>query len=133
VVRILRVLKPLIDVVGGLPSPPIRALQEFARAAGDLAPCLLVTTASSALPFVHDLLCLVLQSLRCVLDASQRQGASTEAVVPIQAILDTAAPFFTATATAPVQLASVTNIAALPDDIARLQLIVDTLGGCADS
>jgi hypothetical protein len=131
--RILRVLKPLIDVIGGLPSPRASALQDFARAATELVPCLLATTAASALPFVHDLLCLVLQSLRCVLNDSQKQVVSTEAVVPIQAILDSAVPFFTATGVQPVQLAAVTNFQALPDDIARLQIVVDALGGCADS
>jgi hypothetical protein len=130
VLGILRLLKPLIDVIHGLPSPSPRALQEFERAAADLAPCLLVTGAASELPFVRDLLCLAVQSLRCVLHNSQ--VASTEAVVPIQAILDSAIPFFTAAAVQPVQLAAVTNIQALPDDIARLQLIADALGGCAD-
>lgn len=129
-IRILRLLKPLIDVIGGLPSPQPSALVAFARAAADLTPCLVMSGASD-LSFVRDLLCLVLQSLRCVLNNSQT--ASTAAVVPIQAILDSAIPFFIATGIEQVELAAVTNIQALPDDIARLQIIIDTLGGCADT
>jgi hypothetical protein len=63
--KVLKLLKPLIDVIQGLPMPPVKALQEFAKAAVDLAPCLLVPTPASILPFIKDLLCLILKVLRC--------------------------------------------------------------------
>jgi hypothetical protein len=65
--KVLKLLKPLIDVVQGLPMPPVKALQEFAKAAVDLAPCLLVPTPASILPFIKDLLCLILKVLNCFL------------------------------------------------------------------
>ena len=133
VLRILRLLQPLIDVVNGLPSPSRAALQKFAIAATDLAPCLLTATAGPALAFVRDLVCLVLRALRCLLEDSGRQIVTTQAVVPIQAILDAAAPFFAAAGVQPLQLAAVSDIQKLSDDIARLQVVADGLGGCPDS
>jgi hypothetical protein len=63
---ILRLLKPLIDIVRGLPSPPAEALQEFSKAAAELQPCLFAQTAAGVLPFIRDLLCLEIQSLNCL-------------------------------------------------------------------
>jgi hypothetical protein len=65
--KILKLLKPLIDVVNGLPVPPVKAVQEFAKAAADLVPCLLVPTPASMIPFVKDLLCLIIRALKCFL------------------------------------------------------------------
>ncbi len=70
--KVLKLLKPLIDVVGSLGPPPDpiklpKAIQEFAKAAVDLAPCLLVPTPASILPFIKDLLCLILKVLSCFL------------------------------------------------------------------
>src|SRR5437764_9360463 len=62
--KVLKLLKPLIDVIQGLPMPPVKALQEFAKTAVDLAPCLLVRTPASILPFIKDLLCLILKVLK---------------------------------------------------------------------
>ena len=63
---ILRLLKPLIDIVRGLPSPTAEALQEFSKAAAELQPCLFAQTAAGVLPFIRDLLCLEIQSLNCL-------------------------------------------------------------------
>src|SRR6266849_3199639 len=65
--KVLKLLKPLIDVIQGLPVPPVKAIQEFAKAAVDLAPCLLVPTPASIIPFIRDLLCLILKVLKCFL------------------------------------------------------------------
>jgi len=65
--KVLKLLKPLIDVINGLPMPPVKAVQEFAKAAVDLAPCLLVPTPASMIPFVRDVLCLILKLLKCFL------------------------------------------------------------------
>ena len=65
--KILKLLKPLIDVIQGLPMPPVRAVQEFIKAAGDLAPCLLIPTPANMLPFIRDILCLILKVLNCLL------------------------------------------------------------------
>ncbi len=67
IVKILNLLKPLIDVIKGLPMPPVKAIQEFVKAAVDLAPCLLIPTPAAIIPFVRDILCLVLKMLKCFL------------------------------------------------------------------
>ena len=71
-INILKLLKPLIDVVKSLgpPPDPIKlpaAIKDFVNAAFDLAPCLLVPTPLNILPFLRDLLCLILRVLNCFL------------------------------------------------------------------
>jgi hypothetical protein len=70
--KILKLLKPLIDVVKSLgpPPDPIKlpaAIEHFVKAAVDLAPCLLVPTPLNIIPFIRDLLCLILRVLTCFL------------------------------------------------------------------
>jgi hypothetical protein len=66
VLKILKLLKPLIDIVKGLPKPPSPGLIiEFGEAAAALAPCLLVPTPAAIIPFIRDLLCLILRVLNC--------------------------------------------------------------------
>ncbi|MGA8432347.1 MAG: hypothetical protein WB729_21150 [Candidatus Sulfotelmatobacter sp.] len=65
--NVLKLLKPLIDIVKGLPFPPASAITEFAEAAVDLAPCLLIPTPLVMIPFILDLLCLILKVLNCFL------------------------------------------------------------------
>ena len=64
--KVLGLLKPLIDVINGLPVPPVKAILDFGKAAADLAPCLLIPTPLNMIPFVKDLLCLILKALRCL-------------------------------------------------------------------
>jgi hypothetical protein len=69
--KVLKLLKPLIDIVQGLtkvpPAPPVAAVEEFVKAAVELAPCLLVPTPAAIIPFIRDLLCLILRVLNCFL------------------------------------------------------------------
>lgn len=65
--NVLKLLKPLIDIIKGLPVPPVGALVEFGEAAVGLAPCLLIPTPAVIIPFVRDLLCLILKVLECFL------------------------------------------------------------------
>lgn len=64
--KILKLLKPLIDVIQGLPFPPVKAIQDFVKAAADLAPCLLIPTPAAIIPFVKDILCLILKVMQCL-------------------------------------------------------------------
>ena len=65
-IKVLKLLKPLIDVIKGLPKPPSPGLLvEFGEAAAALAPCLLVPTPAAIIPFIRDLLCLILRVLNC--------------------------------------------------------------------
>lgn len=63
--KILKLLKPLIDIVQGLPVPPASAVEEFVEAATELAPCFLAIAAIPA--FVMDILKLIRALLNCLL------------------------------------------------------------------
>jgi hypothetical protein len=71
--KILKLIKPLIDVVKSLGPPPDpiklpKAIVDFVKAAEELIPCLLIPTPASILPFLKDLLCLILKTLKCLLE-----------------------------------------------------------------
>jgi len=70
--KILKLLKPLIEVVKSLGPPPDpiklpQAIEDFVKAAVDLLPCLLVPTPLNIIPFIRDPLCLILRVLTCFL------------------------------------------------------------------
>jgi len=154
--KMLNLLKPLIDVILGLPQPPVQALQEFAQAAADLAPYLQVSTPAGVLPFLRDLLCLEIRSLNCLLgnlkSITTLTGAEPGVTValdarnvldsypPIVGILNLASGLFQmAGLTVPKapQLGGGTDRSSLMADrnavaafTASLQAAADALGGC---
>jgi hypothetical protein len=66
--KILKLLKPLISVITDLPKPPsFKTIKEFIDAASGLAPCLAIPTPVALAPFVRDILCLILKVLKCLL------------------------------------------------------------------
>ncbi|TGD76177.1 hypothetical protein E4634_01110 [Mangrovimicrobium sediminis] len=68
-IRVLKLIKPLIDVIDGLPFPPAKALFDFAEAAKEVAECIVkLTTPLGMIPFVRDILCLIIRILSCMLD-----------------------------------------------------------------
>lgn len=68
-IRVLKLLKPLIDVIKGLPFPPVKAITDFGEAATDVAECIVkFTTPVGMIPFVKDILCLIIRILSCMLD-----------------------------------------------------------------
>lgn len=62
-VKILKFLKPLMDFVKNPLNPTVAG--EVLKAGAALAPCFLVPTPANMVPFVRDLLCLILKLLRC--------------------------------------------------------------------
>lgn len=70
-VKVLKLIKPLIDVVKALgpPDPPklIQVVPEFVKAAEELLPCLLVPTPLAMIPFVRDILLLIIKVINCVI------------------------------------------------------------------
>lgn len=62
--KILKLLKPLVDVIKGLPFPPVKAISDFVEAAAELVPCFSIP--ATIPPFVKDILCLILKVLQCV-------------------------------------------------------------------
>ena len=63
--RILKLLKPLIDIVKGLPVPPVKAVEDFTAAAIELAPCLVMP--ANVVPFAKDIICFIRAVLACLL------------------------------------------------------------------
>jgi len=153
---ILKLLKPLIEIVRGLPTPPVQPVLEFLKVAEELAPCMLVPTPGAVLPFARELLCLVIQNLNCLrqnLNAAEKllaAGPGSVAASEVRSVLDSYQPtvgllelaagiFGLAGLTVPnaPQLADGTDAAALKADqatitsfIADLQVAADALGGC---
>lgn len=128
--KILALLRPLIDVIEHLPTPLPSALQEFAKAAADFGPCLLIGTAAAALPLVRDLLCLSLQSLECLSDRPTLPSELVQAAGGIQGVLDLGRQFFDLAGVAPIRLSVLTDPGALASDIETLRAAVAALGGC---
>lgn len=126
--RILALLKPLIDIVKTLPQPPPVSLAEFAKAAVALQPFLLMNTPAQALPLVKDLLCLTLQSLTCL--QSLPPADQTRAAVGIQGVLDLGSVFFNIAGVPQIHLSVVNNPSGLSADISVIQAAASALGGC---
>jgi Type VI secretion system/phage-baseplate injector OB domain len=126
--RVLALLKPLIDIVKSLPTPAPASIVAFDEAAAALEPCLMMNTPVAALPLVKDLLCLTLQSLKCLQSLPPAEQA--QAAAGIQGVLDLGAVFFSFAGVAPIRLATPTNPAGLVADINTIQAVVNALGGC---
>jgi hypothetical protein len=154
--KVLKLLKPLIDVIQGLPMPPVKAIQEFVKAAVDLPPFLLVP----AQPSIITSLVKILGGLWLQLTAAQQEGndelvgviqcaqanAQTQAgqimnsLGPVGVLLDLAGPLFGIAGIPAIQLpalGSASDLAALnsvvqtmQSVVATIQIVADGLGGC---
>lgn len=68
-INILNLIKPLIDVINGLPFPPVKALKEFAEAVPPVVECFTAFSPTGGLLlFVRDLLCLIIKLVSCMID-----------------------------------------------------------------
>jgi hypothetical protein len=67
-VKVLALIKPLIEVIKAISNPPKlpAVLPDFIKAAEALAPCLLVPTPFAMIPFVKDILALLIAMLHCL-------------------------------------------------------------------
>jgi len=66
-IRVLKLIKPLIDIVKGLPFPPVKAIADFGVAAKEVMECIVAfTTPAGMIPFVRDILCLIIRMLACL-------------------------------------------------------------------
>jgi hypothetical protein len=154
---ILKLLPPLIEIIRGLPSPSVSAVENFLKIAVELAPCLAAPTAAGVLPFIRDLLCLEIESLTCLrhnlqamarLTSTEPSGvtaAELQSVIdsyqPIVGVLTLAKSMFEIAGVSvpqPPPLAAGTNSASLASDqdiiaafIADLQTVASALGGCS--
>jgi len=143
----LQVMKPLIEIVKNLPNPPVRALQEFSKAAIEIAPCLLSTIPASLIPFLRDLLCLEIRSLNCLRQNLTSVGGQASVMQTVLGsyhatvgLLDLARGLMGMAGLqipeAPTLLGGTDTAslsvddAALRDFIAVLTMAADSLGGC---
>lgn len=70
IIRVLKLIKPLIDIVKGLPFPPAKAITDFGEAAVDVGKCIVsLTTPLGMIPFVKDILIMIVRTLKCILSA----------------------------------------------------------------
>jgi hypothetical protein len=68
-VKVLALIAPLIDVIKALPSDFValgKAVPKFLDAAKAVAPCLLIPTPLAMIPFVKDILALIIAMLHCL-------------------------------------------------------------------
>lgn len=71
-IRVLKLLKPLIEVINGLPFPPVKAIKDFGEAAVDVVECITSLTTPAGLGlFIRDILCLIIRILNCLIDQMQ--------------------------------------------------------------
>ncbi len=68
-VKLLGIIKPLIEVIKAIPNPVklAQTVPDFLAAAEALAPCLLVPTPVAMIPFVKDILALLIALLSCLI------------------------------------------------------------------
>jgi hypothetical protein len=87
--RMMKLLKPLIEISKALPNPGVQAIQEFTAAAEGLVSCMLMTVPGAILPFVKELLCLEIRSLNCFLSNLEKVLGG---LVPARDVLDSYTP-----------------------------------------
>ena len=73
VLKILKLLKPLSDAVTSPPPTP-KLIADIGKAVADLAPCFLMLTPAGMIPFVRDVLCLILKILNCLIGQLKSMG-----------------------------------------------------------
>src|SRR5262249_21701540 len=74
--KLMKLIKPLIDVIKGLGPPPDliklgTAIPKFIEASGEVAECVLQLTGLGIPLFVKDLLCLIVKLLSCIIGEMQ--------------------------------------------------------------
>jgi len=67
--KVLGLIGPLIEVIKGLPDPVkiAQAVPKFLKAAEAVMPCVAVVTGLGIIPFLKDLICLIIKALNCFL------------------------------------------------------------------
>lgn len=69
-IKVLQLVGPLVTIVKGLDRTP--DIIPFLRAADQLTPCEFAGTPASMLPFIRDIVCVLIQALNCVIEQSTR-------------------------------------------------------------
>lgn len=78
-ISLLKLIKPLIDVIKGLPAPPIKAIKDFVEASDEVVEkCFAAYLGAGMIPFAKDILCLIIRILNCIIDQMNSLLALTE-------------------------------------------------------
>jgi len=67
ILAILGLITPLIDIIKGLPFPPVKAISDFIKAAEPVVHCVAEVTVGVPL-FIRDIICLIIKLLQCLID-----------------------------------------------------------------
>ncbi len=67
--KVLALIGPLIEVIKGIPDPVkiAQTVPKFLKAAEAVMPCVAVVTGLGIIPFLKDLICLIIKALNCFL------------------------------------------------------------------
>jgi len=68
ILAVLGLIGPLIDIVKGLPFPPAKAIEDFAKAVPPVLECVAVVTGTAIPLFLRDIILLLIKLLSCVID-----------------------------------------------------------------
>ena len=68
IIKLLKLIEPLIEVIKGLPFPPVEAIKKFGEAVPPVVACITALTGLGIPPFVRDILCLIIKIMRCLID-----------------------------------------------------------------
>jgi hypothetical protein len=68
-IQVLKLIEPLIEIVKGLPFPPVEAITKFVEASSGVLGCIAaLTTPTGICQFVRDILLLIIRILNCLID-----------------------------------------------------------------
>ena len=128
--RILKLLGSLVKVIKGLPFPPVKAIKDFIQAAADLAPCLAMPiNIPGLLQLVHDVICLVVRALKCVVDGLNTVVKTLKGLsIQIKIATDEGNQELLATLQC-AQENAMTSSASLMQSVEPIAAIMDLLGG----
>lgn len=143
--KVLQLVRPLVEVVKALPPSPklAVAVPEFLKAADSLAPCEGIASGLGATLFIKDLFCLVIVALNCLIGNLKASPASApdliDSIEGIRSILDLAGPLFEIAGLQPPQLPAISPQtdaqslqATLQSAASTLRIAADALGGCGN-
>lgn len=66
-IKLLKLIEPLIEVIKGLPFPPVEAIKKFAEAVPPVVECITALTFAGIPLFIKDILCLIIKLLKCMI------------------------------------------------------------------
>lgn len=66
-IKLLKLIEPLIEVIKGLPFPPVEAIKKFGEAVPPVVECITALTFAGIPLFIKDIICLIIKLLNCMI------------------------------------------------------------------